>query len=159
MNRTVFIASPLGFAQSTNGFRQVIVDRLLSLGLSPVDPWTLSDDLSEQLVQTKLIESSKKREDELHRLSMLIASRNAQHLANSDSVLAVLDGTDVDSGTASEIGYAFGLGNKRINGLRTDFRQSGENNGVIINLQVQYWIEQSGGKIARSIDELNTLHY
>ena len=159
MNRTVFIASPLGFAQSTNGFRQVIIDRLLSLGLSPVDPWTLSDDLSEPLELAKQIESSKKREDELHRISMLIASRNAHHLAVSSSVLAVLDGVDVDSGTASEIGYAFGLGNKIINGLRTDFRQSGENNGVSVNLQVQYWIEQSGGKIACSIEKLNTLTF
>ena len=74
-------------------------------------------------------------------------------------VLAVLDGVDVDSGTASEIGYAFGLGDKVINGYRGDFRRSGENDGVCINLQVQYWIEQSGGTIVRSLSELSQLSF
>lgn len=159
MSQSVFIASPLGFAQSTTNFRLVIVEHLKSLGLTPIDPWTLSDDLSKQMEEAQTIEQHDKRNTELHRLSMLIASRNAGHLASSDSVLAVLDGVDVDSGTASEIGYAFGLGNKIINGLRTDFRQSGENNGVFINLQVQYWIEQSGGSIIRSVDQIRTLSF
>lgn len=159
MMRNIFMASPLGFAQSTNEFRKTIADQLTSLGYAVVDPWSLSDDLAEQLEQAKRIESTEIREKELHKISMQIASRNADNLAACDSVFAVLDGTDVDSGTASEIGYTYGLGNKIINGLRTDFRQTGENNGVIINLQVQYWIEQSGGKIIRTLDEINNLTF
>ena len=38
-----------------------------------------------------------------------------------DAVVAVLDGADVDSGTAWECGYAFAKG-KPIYGIRTDFR-------------------------------------
>ena len=42
--------------------------------------------------------------------------------------MAVLDGTDVDSGTAAEIGYAFARG-KLIVGYRGDFRLSADNEG------------------------------
>ena len=52
-----------------------------------------------------------------------------------------------------------GLGDKVINGLRTDFRRSGENDGVLVNLQVQYWIEASGGKIITSLSDLHTLTF
>lgn len=52
----------------------------------------------------------------------------------ADIVVAVLDGEDVDSGTAVEIGYALALG-RPIVGLRTDFR-GGEERGV--NLMVAF---------------------
>jgi nucleoside 2-deoxyribosyltransferase len=61
-------------------------------------------------------------------------------------VFAVLDGTDVDSGTAAEIGYAFAKG-KPILGYRGDFRLSADNDGSIVNLQVEYFIRASGGTI------------
>jgi nucleoside 2-deoxyribosyltransferase len=65
----------------------------------------------------------------------------------------VLDGVDVDSGTASEIGFAAALRHV-IFGIRTDFRRSGENEASIVNPQVQWWIEQSGGHILGEIDQL-----
>ena len=43
----------------------------------------------------------------------------------ADVVVAVLDGPDVDSGVAWEMGYARGLG-KPVVGVRTDFRESQE---------------------------------
>lgn len=43
------------------------------------------------------------------------------NLKNSDIIVANLDGVDVDSGTAWEIGYAFSL-KKPIIGIRTDVR-------------------------------------
>lgn len=46
----------------------------------------------------------------------------------ADVVVAILDGADVDSGTAVEIGYGLGLG-RTIIGVRTDFR-GGEERGV-----------------------------
>jgi nucleoside 2-deoxyribosyltransferase len=49
------------------------------------------------------------------------ASSNALAIRNAKLVLAVLDGVDVDSGTASEIGFAYACG-KPIAGIRTDFR-------------------------------------
>jgi nucleoside 2-deoxyribosyltransferase len=40
-----------------------------------------------------------------------------------DVVIAILDGADVDSGTAYEVGYAY-ANKKSIVGLRTDFRMT-----------------------------------
>lgn len=40
-------------------------------------------------------------------------------------VLAILDGSDADSGTCWEVGYAYARG-KTIVGIRTDFRQTGD---------------------------------
>lgn len=51
---------------------------------------------------------------------------------SADAILCILDGPDVDSGTAIEMGYAFAR-NKPIVGFRSDFRAS-EDNGV--NLMV-----------------------
>jgi nucleoside 2-deoxyribosyltransferase len=65
-------------------------------------------------------------------------------------VFAILDGVDVDSGTAAEIGYAFAKG-KPILGYRGDFRLSADNEGSIVNLQVEYFIRQSGGDIVTNV--------
>lgn len=43
------------------------------------------------------------------------------HLERADAVVAVLDGADVDSGTAWEVGFAVARG-KPVVGLRTDWR-------------------------------------
>ena len=61
-----------------------------------------------------------------------------------DMLVAVLDGVDVDSGTAGEIGFAYGLG-KPVFGLRTDFRMTGDNEAAGVNLQFRYFIEQAAG--------------
>lgn len=53
-------------------------------------------------------------------------------LAACDVTLAVLDGPDVDSGTAFEVGYACALGLPVI-GIRTDFRES-QDRGVNVML-------------------------
>lgn len=46
-----------------------------------------------------------------------------------DIIVAIADGTDVDSGTSWEIGYAYGTG-KPIILIRTDFRQRGDDFGL-----------------------------
>jgi len=46
---------------------------------------------------------------------------DTEALRNSDIVLALLDGIDVDPGVAFELGYAHALG-KPIFGLKTDYR-------------------------------------
>lgn len=54
-------------------------------------------------------------------------------LAGAGLVLAVLDGTDADSGTCFELGYARAQGLPII-GLRTDFRTTGEHLGLNLML-------------------------
>ena len=53
-----------------------------------------------------------------------IGKANEEMIRSCDIVLGVLDGPELDSGTASEIGFAAALG-KRCYGLRTDFRDCG----------------------------------
>lgn len=56
-------------------------------------------------------------------------------LDEADTVVAVLDGSDVDSGTAWECGYAYAKG-KPIFGLRTDIRIYGREEQVNLMVQV-----------------------
>jgi nucleoside 2-deoxyribosyltransferase len=65
----------------------------------------------------------------------------------------VLDGVDVDSGTAAEIGYAFAKG-KPIVGYRSDMRLSADNEALMVNLQVEYFIRASGGDIVSTLARL-----
>jgi nucleoside 2-deoxyribosyltransferase len=64
----------------------------------------------------------------------------------SDLVVAVLDGADVDSGTAWEIGYAYAKG-KPVIGFRTDFRE-------LSNGNVNLMIEVAAKALARTEKEL-----
>jgi len=155
----VFLASPLGFAESTRSLLPVLCGILRELGVEPINPWDASHDLEEELRRVDALPDPAERRRSLHAAAMKIAERNATLLRECHGVLAVLDGSDVDSGTASEIGYAFGLGDKIIHGYRGDFRRSGENDGVHVNLQVEYWIEKSGGRIVFSLEELKTLRF
>jgi len=67
----------------------------------------------------------------------------------------VLDGPDVDSGTAAEIGYAFARG-KLIVGYRGDSRVSADNEGGVVNLQVEFFIRASGGTIVDRYEDLRS---
>ena len=83
---------------------------------------------------------------------MEIGKNNQSAIDSCHGVLAILDGADVDSGTAAEVGYAFAKG-KKIIGYRGDFRLSSDNEGCTINLQVEYFTRRSGGVITFSLVE------
>jgi nucleoside 2-deoxyribosyltransferase len=51
-------------------------------------------------------------------------------------MVAILDGTQVDDGTAWEIGYHYSSGGKII-GIRTDFRRAGETNSSKVNAMIE----------------------
>lgn len=82
---------------------------------------------------------------------MLVGEKNASMIQRADAVMAVLDGSDVDSGTAAEVGYAAALG-KPVVGYRTDIREAGEA-GAEVNLQVEFFVRVTGGRITSSLDE------
>jgi len=94
-----------------------------------------------------------KRRDAWRKLNVEIGRKNQILIDRCEAVFAVLDGTDVDSGTAAEIGYAFAKG-KPILGYRGDFRLSADNEGGTVNLQVEYFIRASGGDIITKIADL-----
>jgi nucleoside 2-deoxyribosyltransferase len=81
-----------------------------------------------------------------------VARANAEAIEACAGVLALLDGSDVDSGTAAEIGFAAALG-RPVVGLRTDRRLSGDNTATVVNLQVEYFIHRNGGRVCRGLDE------
>lgn len=68
-----------------------------------------------------------------------IFNRCKSHLDSVDILVAVLDGSQVDDGTAWEIGYFYGhkgYGHK-ILGIRTDFRKAGESSGAVVNAMIE----------------------
>jgi nucleoside 2-deoxyribosyltransferase len=73
--------------------------------------------------------------------------KDVEELEQSDLVVAILDGSDVDSGTAWEIGYARAR-NIPVVGLRTDFRTLG------IEGRVNLMIEESIDGIYTTSEEL-----
>jgi nucleoside 2-deoxyribosyltransferase len=122
---------------------------LKKLGHELLDPWEDQGKVAPILRLPFGIE----RRDAWRRLNHEMGRKNQFLIDECDAIFAVLDGTDVDSGTAAEIGYGFARG-KTIIGYRGDFRLSADNEGGIVNLQVEYFIRASGGTIITQIDEL-----
>ena len=127
---------------------------LTDVGLDVANPW--KSDFGPQFAQAQTLTDRTAHAEALHRVNMAVGAANAAMIRACDAVVAVLDGVDVDSGTASEIGYAFGLG-RRVYGLRTDSRLAGDNAGALVNLQVQYFIEASGGAVTARMEDLLAL--
>ncbi len=100
--------------------------------------------------------------------SVTIAKADMDRLRESEFLIAVIDGVEIDSGVAAEIG-AFYMMNKPIFALFTDVRQEGrdnekkiqalvrdgtENQFVYRNLFVIGLIKESKGNIYSTVDQL-----
>jgi nucleoside 2-deoxyribosyltransferase len=148
----IYLAGPLGFSEAGRDFHnRVLVPMLTDLGHEILDPWLLTDLAKIQTVLKRPYGRAKR--DAWRKLNAEIGANNRAAIDESDAIFAVLDGVDVDSGTASEIGYGFAVG-KPILGYRGDFRLSADNEGSTVNLQVEFFIRQSGGDIITRIDEI-----
>ncbi|MGC4192199.1 MAG: nucleoside 2-deoxyribosyltransferase [Thermomicrobiales bacterium] len=151
---SIYLASPLGFAESTRAF-MVHLAAELSAYVAVINPW---DDqrFAAEFVALASENDWTKRTARLAEINMELGRKNVAGIERADGLFAVLDGVDVDSGTAAEIGYAAAKG-KFVAGLRTDFRLAGDNHGSLVNLQVEYFIHQSGGRIATTTGDLLTI--
>jgi nucleoside 2-deoxyribosyltransferase len=148
----IYLAGPLGFSEAGRHFHNTVVIPLLQgLGHELLDPWTLTD--AGAIAAIQALPYGIERRDAWAALSAEIGRTNAQAIDRCDLVFAVLDGTDVDSGTAAEIGYAFARG-KKILGYRGDFRLAADNEGSIVNLQVEYFIRAAGGGIVPATGDI-----
>lgn len=148
----IYIASPLGFSEIGRKFYyEQLINLLVKEDFDAIDPWTLISPAKINRVND--MEYGAVKKEAWEELNQEIAERNADAIDSSDALLAILDGTDVDSGTASEIGYAFAKG-KIIVGYRGDFRLSGDNEGATVNLQVEYFIRKSGGEIVTNYQDI-----
>jgi nucleoside 2-deoxyribosyltransferase len=139
-----YLASPLGFAESTKTWMNEKLLPALRQHVDIVNPW----ESTEVDVVSALVTEDK---NTIRKMWLSIGEVNQRHIDSCHRMLAILDGVDVDSGTAAEIGYAYAKG-MSVSALRTDLRQSGELY-MNVNLQVEYFIEASGGKVFRTLDE------
>lgn len=152
--KKIYLASPFGFSEAGRFFMyEKLMPMLSECNLTAIDPWMLTP--SGLIENAARIINPAERAQEWRKLNNIIAENNKKGIEESDGMLAVLDGTDVDSGTASEIGFAAAL-NKKICGYRGDFRRSGDNDGSLVNLQVEYFILNSGGKITATLVDLKS---
>lgn len=142
MSPRVYVASPLGFTPAGAAWSdEVLLPALRQAGLEPLDPW--AGDAGAAL--GRLLASGADA-GALRRADDLVGAANVELIRSAAGVLAVLDGTDVDSGTAAEIGCASAW-SKVVVGLRTDSRRTGDNAGVLVNLQVEHFITRTGGSV------------
>lgn len=138
-----YVASALGFTEAGAHYYEHVYLPALRTAVTPVDPWALTT--PEEVAEAR----SEQREREF---ALEIGRRNADAIRSCTLLAAHLDGQEVDSGTAAEVGFAAALG-LRCFGLRTDLRQSGEP-GVAVNLQVEHFVVASGGSLCSRLDEL-----
>ncbi len=146
----VYLAGPQVFTPQGEQFvRDRIIPALEENGYDPLYPSDTDDDddggassVGETLARPVSVE----RAEELNQWGMEVGEKNIRDIDRADVVVANLDGADPDSGTAAEIGYAHGTGTPIV-GYRTDRRSTGENEGLVVNLQVEYFIRVSGGSV------------
>jgi nucleoside 2-deoxyribosyltransferase len=138
-----YVASGLGFSEAGAYYYEHVYLPALRAVVTPVDPWALTT--TQEVAEAR----AGLRETEF---ALEIGRRNAEAIRGCELLVAYLDGQEVDSGTAAEIGFATALG-LRCFGLRTDLRQSGEL-GVHVNLQVEHFVMASGGSMCESLREL-----
>lgn len=132
-----------GFSEDCRDFcRERTLYLVRESGFEALDPWNTGIELSAP-------EAEKQAWD---RFNMLAGERNAEMIESSGGMLAVLDGTDVESGTASETGCAFAT-RKENSRLQGGFSPRGRQPGSTVNLQVECFIRKSGGGTACSAED------
>ncbi len=142
MSKKLYIASPFGFSEAGRSYMYgTVIPVIADLGYEIIDPWQLTS--KELIMEVTAMPFGVEKRNRWKEVNRVIATNNTKALRQCDGIFAILDGVDVDSGTASEIGFAAALG-KPIVGYRGDFRLSADNEGSKVNLQVQHFIEMNG---------------
>jgi nucleoside 2-deoxyribosyltransferase len=137
---SVYVASPYGFSPATRGFYDaVLLPAITAAGWTPHDPWADLDGSVEASFRDAAWMSPESRVQALRQINRRLGENNESLIRSADALFAVLDGVDVDSGTAAEIGFAAALATPVV-GLRLDLRRTGDNDGATVNLQVEHWI-------------------
>jgi nucleoside 2-deoxyribosyltransferase len=140
----IYIAGPL-FSQAQQAWLADLKLRILELGSQFGTDLTIS--LPQEFILAHDVECWGDQ------AGTEIFKRCTSYLRQADLLIAVLDGSQVDDGTAWELGYFFAGRDPRrqpIIGIRTDFRPAGDGTFSIINSM----IEHSCDHIVRSTDDL-----
>ena len=147
-----YLAGPLGFSEAGRRFHNTVLIPLVEeLGFEIRDPWTLT---SQEIINSaQHLPYGEERRERLREVNRIIGRNNADAIEESHIIVAVLDGVDVDSGTAAEIAHASTIG-KFVIGYRGDFRVCAKNEGSIVNPQVEHYIFESDGEIVTDLNSL-----
>ncbi|WP_407355615.1 nucleoside 2-deoxyribosyltransferase [Methanolobus sp. WCC5] len=117
--KQIYLAGPL-FSQAERDFNVLLRDRLVEMGFKVFLPQEDGNDT---------------RSGRIEERQRTIFENDVHGIDTSDIVLAVLDGgSDVDSGTAWEMGYAYAR-KIPVLGLKTDFRTFGDEG--IVNIMME----------------------
>ena len=148
----VYLASPLGYSPETKDYLERVKHIIQAQGHSVFDPWE-QNQYEQRISSAFSMVNYQDRVDEFRIIASGIGKINERGIIECQCLLAILDGAEADSGTASELGFASALG-KKCYGLRTDIRNCGDFVGIPINLQVLRFIERSGGVLYRKLDDI-----
>ena len=149
MTRSLYLASPLGFHEPGRHYlAAVLLPRLADAGWRVLDPWVDEGGVVGTALATP---AGPERLAALTEMSRIIGARNRRLLDEAAAVFAVLDGSDIDSGVAAEIGWAAARGTPVV-GWRSDFRLA-EHEASRINIQVEDFVVASGGRLVTDLDE------
>ena len=147
----IYLAGHLGFSEAGRLFMyNKLIPAIEDARYSVINPWEYGDKIIGAVLE---MPDGEKKLKSLDLANRRIGFRNEHLIRRCGGIIAVLDGTDVDSGTAGEIGFGYGIGKTTL-GYRGDFRLSSENIMGKVNIQVQHFIYNSGGLIVASLSEL-----
>jgi nucleoside 2-deoxyribosyltransferase len=136
-----YVASPCGFAESTDLWYKTKLLPQLSKLVQVVDPW--DEDVSHIL---------KMPVEQRHRLWVGLGMKHYGTIETCDLVVAILDQEPPDNGTVCEVAHAASLPIP-VFAYRGDTRSSGEE-GVPVNLMILAAIDRSGGTLTTELDDL-----
>jgi nucleoside 2-deoxyribosyltransferase len=87
-----------------------------------------------------------------------IFQANLRALGEAEMMVSLLDGPQVDDGTAWEVGFFFSQG-KKVLGLRTDRRRAGEMEGSRVNLMIECSCHSISSSLEELLDQMQRLIY
>jgi nucleoside 2-deoxyribosyltransferase len=149
--KKIYLASPYGFTDSGIYFmNEVMIPMLKKANYEVLNPWGLLPEFKKELEEAMKLKDPVKIQEKFQEILSSAASRDLKLVDECDFLLAVLDGSDVDSGVALEIGYAYVKGKKMI-GYRSDTRQSGDIAPLKVNVMIEDCIRNTGGQLFAGI--------
>jgi nucleoside 2-deoxyribosyltransferase len=144
----VYVAGPWGFTTAGQQYYKAsVLPALRQAGFRVLDPWRVGN-----RILGPVIRNGQSTKLDILTACSQVGAANEEMIRRADSLFALVDGCDLDSGTCTEIGFAAGLG-LPIVGMRTDLRSAGDVPEIPINLQVLHFIEKSGGPLVGALPQ------
>ena len=109
----IYLASPLGFSGELKPYLHKVKLRLFRLGYEIFDPWAQGY-FKVEISRASKIQNYYERVETFAQIARGVGALNEEGIKGSDMLLGILDGAEVDLGTAVEIGYAAGIASKML---------------------------------------------